>query len=96
MPHIIDIEAHHKLADRIDKFLTKYAKHSASEPDEWNGPDPYELQRVSTMLKLHTVPQLIHPPYSDFGSGCYKDMYNPEVRKEHDDIIKKFHELRNK
>lgn len=93
---IIENSEHHKLAKSIDDFLASHGKRDASDPTEWNGPDSAELERVSNQLKSGHPIQSIHPPFSEFGSGCYKNYHSDESRKLHDSLISRFNELKRK
>lgn len=93
---IIENTEHLQLAKDIDAFLASHGKRDASDPKEWNGPDPAELERVSKQLKSGHSISSIHPPFSEFGSGCYKNYHSNESRKLHDNLISRFHELKRK
>lgn len=84
------------LANRIDAFLAKYAAISPNSEDgekEYTGPDPYQLQVSSELLKKDQKP---YRCWSEWGSGCYKPYSSKEGREEHDSIVSEVCDIINK
>lgn len=76
-----------ELAVEIKRFLDTHAKHDASEPEAFNGPDPYQLETAMDYLNSDFPLSNLRIPFSEYGSGCYAPMFDKDAKKWHDSLI---------
>ena len=95
----MDIEKHKiELANRIEKFLEKYAKTRPQDEDEdeeepqYNGPDPYQLLVCAKDLREG---KKIMRCFSEWGSGCYSPYSSKEGREEHNYLVAEVYKIIN-
>lgn len=80
------LEKAKKLASEIQEFLSKHAKKSAWEEDEYSSPDASMLAQAAIALESGVKPPSV---WSSWGSGGYSPYTDEQARQWHDEIISK-------
>jgi hypothetical protein len=79
--------AKHELANKIEKFLDKYA--SKDKDGDWTSPDACVLAVAAVCLKHEgSMFKIKCVPWSEWGSGGYKPYTSKIGKKEHEFLLK--------
>lgn len=93
---MLTIPENQLLADRIEKFIQKYAKISPNyEPNEdedgkYTAPDVYQLLVSALSLKSNVKPDRC---FSEYSCGGY--IQSPQGREEHDYLVTEIYKIIN-
>lgn len=86
-----------KLAERIYKFLDKYAGirpdwNEEDEDEKFTSPDASQMKYCADMLNKGEKPLQC---WSEWGGGGYKPYSSKEGREEHDYLVKEIYKIIN-